>query len=56
MPLACHCRFPTNGGTGAIWKGVAKLLPSERQRYKQTVVNIDKDAKEVHLSDGKKIK
>jgi hypothetical protein len=24
-------RFPTHGGTGAIWKGVAKLLPQERQ-------------------------
>ena len=24
-------RFPTSGGTGAIWKGVAKLLPTERQ-------------------------
>ncbi len=24
-------RFPTSGGTGAIWKGVAKLLPEERQ-------------------------
>lgn len=49
-------RFPTRGGTGAIWKGVAKLLPAEKQRYKQTVTNIDKDAKEVTLSDGKKIK
>lgn len=24
-------RFPTNGGTGAIWKGVAKLLPEDKQ-------------------------
>ena len=24
-------RFPTNGGTGAIWKGVAKLLPTDKQ-------------------------
>ncbi len=24
-------RFPKHGGTGAIWKGVAKLLPRERQ-------------------------
>ncbi|KAL6746416.1 hypothetical protein V8C86DRAFT_1820555 [Haematococcus lacustris] len=48
-------RFPTSGGTGAIWKGVAKLLPQEKQRYKQTVVGIDKDAKEVTLSSGAKI-
>lgn len=24
-------RFPTSGGTGAIWKGVAKLLPAANQ-------------------------
>lgn len=24
-------RFPTSGGTGAIWKGVAKLLPADKQ-------------------------
>lgn len=27
---ACR-RFPTEGGTGAIWKGVAKLLPQNKQ-------------------------
>ena len=24
-------RFPLEGGTGAIWKGVAKLLPQDKQ-------------------------
>ena len=24
-------RFPLEGGTGAIWKGVSKLLPQEKQ-------------------------
>jgi hypothetical protein len=24
-------RFPTHGGTGAIWKGVANLLPAKNQ-------------------------
>lgn len=48
-------RFPKNGGTGAIWKGVAKLLPAENQRYNTTVTNIDKDAKTVTLSDGSTI-
>lgn len=24
-------RFPLEGGTGAIWKGVARLLPKEKQ-------------------------
>ncbi|KAG2502052.1 hypothetical protein HYH03_000546 [Edaphochlamys debaryana] len=47
-------RFPTSGGTGAIWKGVAKLLPEERQRYNQKVVSIDKDAKVVTLENGHK--
>lgn len=48
-------RFPTSGGTGAIWKGVAKLLPQEKQRYNQTVVGLDKDAKVVTLSSGHNI-
>lgn len=45
-------RFPKQGGTGAIWKGVAALLPAENQLYKATVTAIDKDAKQVVLSDG----
>lgn len=32
------------GGTGGIWKAVAKLLPAERQRYKKELVSIDKEA------------
>jgi hypothetical protein len=24
-------RFPKRGGTGGIWKGVAKLLPADKQ-------------------------
>jgi len=48
-------RFPKRGGTGAIWKGVAKLLPKDNQRYNQTVTNIDKDAKVVTLADGSSI-
>lgn len=53
----CAYRFPLEGGTGAIWKGVAKLLPKENQRYgpKNQVMGIDKDAQVVTLQDGKKI-
>ena len=37
--LLCACRwgpnavfrFPLEGGTGAIWKGVSKLLPQDKQ-------------------------
>lgn len=58
MTLVCPMfRFPLEGGTGAIWKGVAKLLPKENQRYgpKNQVMGIDKDAQVVTLQDGKKI-
>lgn len=48
-------RFPTRGGTGAIWKAVASLLPEERQRYNQEAISIDKDNKVVTLADGRKI-
>jgi protoporphyrinogen oxidase len=48
-------RFPTEGGTGAIWKGVAKLIPTERQRYSKSVVAIDKDNQIVTFADGSKI-
>ena len=49
-------RFPNEGGTGAIWKKVAKLLPDEKQRYKSKVVALDLDAHCVTLDNGKKIK
>ena len=28
---ACFFRFPLQGGTGAIWKGVIRLLPKDKQ-------------------------
>lgn len=31
-------RFPTSGGTGAIWKGVAKLLPADKQVINPTIL------------------
>ena len=47
-------RFPTQGGTGHIWKSVAKLLPEEKQSYGANygVVGIDADAKTVTLASG----
>jgi len=48
-------RFPQEGGTGAIWKKVAALLPAEKQRYNITVQNIDPSAKVVTLSNGNQI-
>jgi protoporphyrinogen oxidase len=49
-------RFPQQGGTGAIWKKVADLLPADKQRYKSQVVSIDAAAKAVTLSDGSVIR
>lgn len=34
-------RFPLKGGTGAIWRGVAKLLHPEHLRYGHIVTSID---------------
>lgn len=50
-------RFPTTGGTGGIWKGVAALLPAERQRYgpTQSVTGIDGEAKTVTFADGRRV-
>lgn len=48
-------RFPKHGGTGAIWKGVAALLPAERQIYGSEVTSIDSANHSVTLQDGSKI-
>ena len=48
-------RFPTRGGTGAIWKGVAALLPEERQRYGAEATSIDAEGKVVTFADGRRI-
>jgi protoporphyrinogen oxidase len=45
-------RFPHEGGTGAIWKKVAKLLPQDKLRYGKKVATIDADNKKVTLTDG----
>ncbi|KAF8067290.1 cyclin-C1-1 [Scenedesmus sp. PABB004] len=45
-------RFPRRGGTGAIWKAVASLLPRDKQRYGARVVALDADARRVTLEDG----
>lgn len=47
-------RFPKKGGTGAIWKGVAELLPEVKQRYgpEYAVVAIDAAAKKATLASG----
>ena len=45
-------RFPKQGGTGAIWKGVAALLPSRNQMYGLTATHVDKEKQNVTFQDG----
>ena len=49
-------RFPTEGGTGAIWKQGAKLLPEDKQRYGSKVVALDLEGHCVTLNTGRKIR
>ncbi|PWN98924.1 FAD/NAD(P)-binding domain-containing protein [Tilletiopsis washingtonensis] len=49
-------KFPAEGGTGGIWKAVAKTLPAEKLLFKKTVSKVDAAAHTVHLSDGGSIK
>ncbi|CAD7963816.1 unnamed protein product [Amoebophrya sp. A25] len=43
-------RFPTEGGTGGIWKKVGALLPPENQRYRHRITKIDTAQKLAHWS------
>jgi protoporphyrinogen oxidase len=45
-------RFPSRGGTGAIWRALADRLPRERLRLNRRVVRIVTDTRTVELSDG----
>jgi protoporphyrinogen oxidase len=45
-------RFPSVGGTGAIWRALANRLPEERLRYRKRVVGIDADRRMVLCDDG----
>jgi len=51
-------RFPTQGGTGHIWKSVAKLLPEKNQMYGEqaAVTAVDVEAKTVTLASGEQVK
>lgn len=52
-------RFPTRGGTGAIWTAVSSQLPSDHFRLgpkSGAVKSIDPKAKTVELRSGEKLK
>ena len=49
-------KFPARGGTGGIWKAVAKTLPQENLQFKKKVVKVNAEAHTAYLSDGSLIK
>jgi len=51
-------RFPTEGGTGAIWQKVAKLLPAANCSYgpNNRMTALDLDERVATFQDGKKVK
>jgi protoporphyrinogen oxidase len=48
-------RFPKSGGTGAVWKACAGMLPAERMRFNVFVKFVDTARKVVVLSTGEQI-
>jgi protoporphyrinogen oxidase len=48
-------RFPSAGGTGAIWRALASRLPEERLRFGKRVVEIDADRHVALCNDGESI-
>jgi protoporphyrinogen oxidase len=45
-------RFPASGGTGAIWKSVAGLIPKHHFAYRTAVTRIDTGRRTVRTEDG----
>jgi protoporphyrinogen oxidase len=48
-------RFPLVGGTGAIWRSVASLIPAAKLEFGIAAVRIDLDGRKVLLSDGRSV-
>ena len=48
-------RFPAHGGTGGIWKAVAKLLPQNKFMMNTKIVKVDLEKKTVQLDNGTRI-
>ena len=48
-------RFPLHGGTGAIWRAVAKRLPDEHLHFDRAVANVDVASKKLVMSNGESI-
>jgi protoporphyrinogen oxidase len=48
-------RFPSKGGTGAVWKALCDRLPEEKIKLKSPVESVDIDNKSVVLKNGDQI-
>ena len=46
-------RFPLRGGTGAIWRAIAALLPPDRVNYGRPAVSVDPSGRRVVFGDGR---
>lgn len=49
-------QFPTQGGTGAIWRACATRLPQQQLRFDTAVKSIDLDRRELITTTGETIK
>ncbi len=47
-------QFPKEGGTGAIWKACAALLPQEKIHYGSKIIKIDSENKIVYTDNNNK--
>lgn len=45
-------KFPAHGGTGGIWKAVAKTLPADRFQFNKRVVKVDPATKTLTMDSG----
>lgn len=45
-------RYPTHGGVGAIWQGLAAELDSSRLHFQKWAVKIDARAQKIYFNDG----
>ena len=48
-------RFPLHGGTGAIWRAVAKRLPAGQLHFDRAVANVDVAKRTLLMSNGEAI-
>lgn len=48
-------RFPRQGGTGAIWKAVAAMLPAGRFRFGCSVAHLNATERRITTADGESI-